>query len=163
MAEDIIMAEGPQNTEQTIQESSMKKRTPAFTWMTKKNYRHIHTIDGPIRAFKVSRPGGKSPQHPSTAPVLTCSNGAYLFVGNSANTDWTVSCGGGVNVANFDWCGGEFGPGSGSRIYDHYLLWVVEFNTYDIACIPRGSDGKIRLKSCTVVRQIVSRRRPKGA
>jgi hypothetical protein len=63
----------------------------------------------------------------------------------NANTDVSVACGAGINVATFDWCLREWRPGR--------KILVVEFEAKDIAAIPTGTDGKFRLHRCTVVRE----------
>lgn len=60
-----------------------------------------------------------------------------------ADTDPSRACAPGINVATLDWCLREWKAG--------YRILVVEFDAADIACIPTGSDGKFRLRRCTVV------------
>jgi hypothetical protein len=61
----------------------------------------------------------------------------------TANTDDTILCAEGINVATLDWCMKEWREG--------WRVLIVEFTAADIACIPIASDGKIRLHRCTVV------------
>ena len=68
--------------------------------------------------------------------------GAHIEVPN-ANTDASVDCGAGVNVATLDWCLREY--------QDGYSVRIVAFMAADIAAIPTGTDGKFRLHRCDVV------------
>jgi hypothetical protein len=93
---------------------------------------------GPMRLYKLTLPNGEGPY-----------NGGIVFrVGESyqvadANTDENESCGAGINVATLDWCLKEWQPGR--------RIFVVEFTAADIAAVPLGSDGKVRLHRCKVV------------
>ena len=75
-------------------------------------------------------------------------NGGLVYtVGQSAEVDDAVTdecalCAAGINVATLDWCIKEWEPG-------HRIL-TVDFTREDIAAIPIGTDGKIRLHRCTV-------------
>jgi Pentapeptide repeats (8 copies) len=60
-----------------------------------------------------------------------------------ANTDIHEDCGSGIHVATLDWCL--------SHWQDGYHVLIVEFEAKDIAAIPIGTGGKIRLKSCRIV------------
>jgi hypothetical protein len=59
------------------------------------------------------------------------------------NTDVGEQCGAGVNVATLDWCLKNWQTG--------YRILLVQFTAKDIACIPIATDGKFRLRKCTVV------------
>jgi hypothetical protein len=93
---------------------------------------------GAIRLYKLVTAGGSGPF-----------NGGITYrVGESyavtdANTDSTIDCGAGINVATLDWCL--------SNWQDGYRVLVVEFTKADIAAIPTATDGKIRLHRCSVV------------
>jgi hypothetical protein len=93
---------------------------------------------GTIRLYKLVTPTGEGPH-----------NGGITYrVGESyevadANTDEAEQCGAGINVASLDWCLREWRKG--------YRILVVEFTSADIAAIPIGSDGKVRLHRCAVV------------
>jgi hypothetical protein len=69
------------------------------------------------------------------------SNGAEISVVN-ANTDPSVSCGTGINVATLDWCLREWNS--------ERIIIIVEFEAKDIAAIPYGAN-KFRLHRCTVI------------
>jgi hypothetical protein len=93
---------------------------------------------GKVRLYKLVDAKGEGPF-----------NGGLIYeIGKSyrvtnADCDPRQDCGAGINVASLDWCLKEWRPG--------WRVLVVEFTTKDIACIPLGSDGKIRLHRCRVV------------
>jgi uncharacterized protein YjbI with pentapeptide repeats len=95
---------------------------------------------GAIRLYKLTRENGEGPY-----------NGGIVFRPGEtvevqdANTDENESCGAGINVATLDWCLKEWQPGR--------RVFVVEFTAADIACVPIGSDGKVRLHRCRVVEE----------
>ena len=60
-----------------------------------------------------------------------------------ADTDETVQCGTGISVATLPWCLRNHRDG--------YRVLIVEFTAKDIAAIPVGTDGKVRLHRCKVV------------
>jgi hypothetical protein len=93
---------------------------------------------GPIVAYKLVTDEWTGP----TYPGITYEIGAEIAVDN-ADTDVTVHCGRGVNVATLAWCMREWMPG--------YRILTVEFRAEDIAAIPTGTDGKFRLFRCRVV------------
>ena len=93
---------------------------------------------GAIRAYKLVTADGEGPYNGG----ITYRLGETVEVSN-ADTDPTVNCGSGINVATLDWCLREWRAG--------YRVLVVEFTAQDIAAIPTGSDGKFRLHRCTVV------------
>lgn len=97
---------------------------------------------GPIRLYKLVGATGESP---ISRVTITYEVGKSYEV-NDANTDETESCGAGINVASLDWCIREWRRG--------WRVLLVEFQPEDIACIPIGSDGKVRLHRCTVVREL---------
>lgn len=127
-----------------------------FKYMTNENMHVLCSMHDlmPIRAFKHSTADGASPYYPNRSPILTCSKGAMLFVGD-ANTVWRVQCGAGVNVATFDWCLRAAGVRTIKQLNRMgFKLWEVEFCYDDIACVPRASTGKIRLNYCKVIREV---------
>jgi hypothetical protein len=95
---------------------------------------------GPIRAYKLVDAEGQSPMQ-STEKLTYTVGRAYEVA--DANTNPTVDCGAGINVATMDWCLREYNAG--------WRVMVVEFTAADIACVPIASDGKFRLHRCTVV------------
>ena len=95
----------------------------------------------PIRAYKIvnSKYGG------------IYKSGLKYEVGKTISVDqWNDNegepCGAGINLASLDWCLREYRKG-------HKVL-LCEFNREDIVCIPVGSDGKFRVKSCKVVKEL---------
>ena len=93
---------------------------------------------GKIRAYKLVNNRNKGPYN---GGIIYRAGGTYEVSG--ANTDESVVCAAGINVATLDWCMREWVPG--------YKILVVEFTAIDIAAIPPGTDGKFRLFRCTVV------------
>jgi hypothetical protein len=93
---------------------------------------------GKIRAYKLINENGEGPY-----------NGGLIYeIGQTvsvedANTDSSVQCAAGINVADLSWCMAEWRDG-------HRIL-IVEFTAKDIACIPTATDGKFRLHRCDVV------------
>lgn len=84
--------------------------------------------------------------HEYRSPIQSTSKLTYR-VGDShsepnANTDATVQCAKGINVATLSWCVAHW--------YEGYRIMVVEFSAKDIAAIPSG-DGKFRVRKCRVV------------
>ena len=55
-------------------------------------------------------------------------------------------CGAGINLATLDWCIREWREG--------LRILICEFTATDIVCVPIGSDGKFRVKSCTPVAEL---------
>ena len=97
---------------------------------------------GAIRAFKLVNANGHGPHYTNDAPYDV---GTFHEV-NDADTDESVQCGRGLNVATLDWvCKGW---SKGQRIL------LVEHKRADIAAIPIGSDGKYRVHRLKVVREL---------
>ena len=96
---------------------------------------------GPIRAYKLVDSEYQSPIQSSGK--LTYKVGDTVEV--KADTDPTVQCGRGVNLATLPWCLRNWQSG--------YRILVCEFKRADIAAIPVG-DGKFRVRKCRVVREI---------
>jgi len=93
---------------------------------------------GPIRAYKLVTPEGIDPFNGG----ITYDVGETCEVAK-ADTDPTVHCAAGINVATLDWCLNEWKPG--------YRVLLVEFTAQDIAVIPTATNGKFRLHRCRVV------------
>ena len=106
---------------------------------------------GPIRLYKLVTHDLKSPIQHDRTRVVKYEIGAIVEVRN-ANTDPTVDCGAGVNVATLPWCLRNFGEAQ--RGDNPGRILIVEFTAADIACIPTATDGKVRLHRCTVVGEI---------
>jgi hypothetical protein len=97
---------------------------------------------GPIRALKIVTQDGHGPTYRAPRPYVV----GESYEAPDANTDETVQCGAGINVASPDWILREYQAGQ--------RVLVVEFTSADIAAIPCGSDGKFRLRRCTVVAEM---------
>jgi hypothetical protein len=93
---------------------------------------------GAIRAYKLVIENGDGP----------FKGGILYEVGKTyevaeASTDESEACGAGINLATLDWCLKEWSIGR--------RILVAEFTAADIAAIPIGSDGKFRVRRCTIV------------
>jgi hypothetical protein len=93
---------------------------------------------GKIRAYKLVNQQSEGPYN----------GGIRYEIGKSysvddANTDATVQCGSGINLATLDWCMKEWTEG--------YRIMVAEFTAKDIAAIPTATDGKFRVHRCEIV------------
>jgi len=93
---------------------------------------------GKIRAYKLVKENGEGPY-----------NGGIIYeIGKTyevkdADENETTQCAAGINLATLDWCIKEWKPGQ--------RILIAEFTAKDIAAIPVGSDGKFRVKKCTIV------------
>ena len=94
---------------------------------------------GPIRAYKLVTANEDSPIHEQQ---LRYDIGAVIEQ-EDADTNPNEPCGVGIHVATLPWVLREWRPG--------YRVLLVEFVAADIACIPTATDGKFRLRRCTVV------------
>jgi len=65
------------------------------------------------------------------------------YTEKEANTDDTVQCAKGINLATLDWCIKRWENG--------YKILIAEFTKKDIAAIPIASDGKFRVRKCKIV------------
>ena len=102
------------------------------------NLYRAYAQPGKIRAYKLVTADGEGPFNGG----ITYAVGQKYAV-EYADTDETVACGAGINLATMDWCLREW--------RDSYRVMVIEFTASDIAAIPIGTDGKFRLHRCTVV------------
>ena len=93
---------------------------------------------GKIRLYKLVTQDYESPIYHVT---LSYKMGETVVV-SDADTSENL-CGAGVNVADLPWVMHEWKKGQ--------RILIVEFEAKDIASIPTGTDGKIRLHRCTVV------------
>lgn len=96
---------------------------------------------GPIRAYKLVTAQGVGPYNGG----ITYRVGESVSV-DDAETDASIACGAGINVATLDWCLREWRDG--------YRILLVEFTAADIAAIPTATDGKFRLHRCQVVGEV---------
>ncbi len=93
---------------------------------------------GQIRAYKLAKADGTGPTYSSITYEV-----GKTYEEPEADTDESVQCSRGINLATLDWCLKEWREG--------YRVFVVEHTVADIAAIPIGSDGKYRVRRCTVV------------
>ena len=93
---------------------------------------------GPMRLFKLVTEAGVGPYNGG----ITYEVGKSYEVAD-AETDDTIHCAAGINLATLDWCIKEWNPG--------YRILIAEFAAADIASIPTCTDGKIRVHRCTIV------------
>lgn len=98
----------------------------------------MHDQPGAIRAYKLVNRDYEG----------TVVGGIVYEIGKTysepnADTDETEPCGRGIHLATLDWCLKQ------KRSSDKIL--IAEFTAADIAAIPIGSDGKFRVKKCTIV------------
>jgi hypothetical protein len=61
----------------------------------------------------------------------------------NANSNETIDCGAGINLATLDWCIKNYQNG--------YKILVAEFRAEDIATIPVATDGRFRVRHCKIV------------
>ena len=94
---------------------------------------------GKIRAYKLVTAEGASPIN---GTKLTYRLGETVEEAN-ANTDEAYQCSAGISLATLDWCLREWCEG--------WRILVCEFEATDIAAIPTATDGKFRVRRCTVV------------
>jgi uncharacterized protein YjbI with pentapeptide repeats len=93
---------------------------------------------GPIRLYKLVTAEGVGPFNGG----ITYAVGQSYAVAD-ADTDETVQCGAGINLATLDWCLKGWREG--------WRILVAEFTAADIAAIPIGTDGKLRVRRCRIV------------
>lgn len=98
----------------------------------------LYEQPGKIRAYKLVNALYQSPYISRFEYHVGCK----LEV-SDANSDPTLFCGAGINVATLDWCL--------SRWREGFHIMIVEFTAADIAVIPTATDGKFRLYRCEVV------------
>lgn len=94
---------------------------------------------GPIRLYKLVTHDLQSPMYHKQLNYIM----GEEVCETEADTNDRVPCGAGISVATLDWCIRKW------RKTNRIL--IVEFTAADIACIPVGTDGKIRLHRCRVV------------
>jgi hypothetical protein len=97
---------------------------------------------GPIRAYKLVDAEYRSPIQPHGKLAYTVGQTVSVV---KVDLDEAVQCGAGINLATLPWCMREWHTG--------YHILVVEFTAADIVAIPIG-DGKFRVRSCTVIREL---------
>jgi hypothetical protein len=93
---------------------------------------------GQIRAYKLVTAEGVGPFNGGITYKL---GGSYEVADADANE--LVACGVGINLCTLDWALKEWCPG--------YRILVAEFTREDIAAIPIATDGKFRVRRCSIV------------
>ena len=82
-------------------------------------------------------------------PTLTYTVGE-TYTEPNFEADENVNCGPGINLASLDWCLREWQPG--------YRVLIASFKRKhgndDNICVPIGSDGKFRVRSCKIVGEV---------
>jgi hypothetical protein len=100
---------------------------------------------GEIRAYKLVTANGHGPNYPTLAYTV-----GETYTEPDFEADEHVDCGPGINLASLDWCLREWQPG--------YRIFIAsfgrEFNGMDNICVPIGSDGKFRVRSCRIVSEL---------
>ena len=100
---------------------------------------------GEIRAYKLVTKDGHGPNYPAFAYSV-----GQAYTEPNFEADERVSCGPGINLASLDWCLRNWQPG--------YRILVASFEgkhgTEDNICVPIGSDGKFRVRSCKIVSEV---------
>lgn len=103
---------------------------------------------GAIRLYKIVEATGVGIYaHTNGYEPITYEVGGTYEVAD-ADTDEMRDCGCGIHLATLPWCLGEWQ--SGRRIL------VAEFTTADIAAIPMTGAGKVRVRRCHIVREMVA-------
>ena len=92
---------------------------------------------GKIRAYKLVDEQNEGPYNGGIKYIV----GQSISVDNADTSD--EQCAAGINIASLDWCMKEWEPGR--------KILLVEFEAKDIASIPLGTDGKLRVHRCDVV------------
>lgn len=94
---------------------------------------------GSIRLYKLVTANMRSP---ISSKIIKYAIGETVEERN-VNCDDTEHCAAGISLATLDWCLKEWWPGC--------RILIAEFHREDIAAIPIGSDGKIRVKRCKII------------
>ncbi len=98
----------------------------------------LHDQPGPIRLYKLVTAEGVGPFNGGLAYAVGAS-----YAVTDADTNEKTQCGAGINLATLDWCLANYQPG--------YRILVAEFTAADLAAVPIGSEGKVRVHRCTIV------------
>ena len=93
---------------------------------------------GKIRAYKLVTAELTGPYYPTT----TYEHGKTVTADVTCD-DVHQQCAPGISVATLDWCMRNWKEG--------YRILIVEFDRADLVCIPIATDGKFRVRECTVV------------
>ena len=104
---------------------------------------------GVQRWFKIV---GRDYQSPTQSIKITYTVGETVTVPD-ADTDPDRDCGAGINVATLDWLYKEYKLFSAENRAKYRLL-AIDCEAKDIACIPNGTTGKVRLKKGMVFSEL---------
>jgi uncharacterized protein YjbI with pentapeptide repeats len=100
---------------------------------------------GEIRAYKLVTAERTGPTYPS----ITYEVGKTYTESNFC-TDESQQCAAGINLATLDWCLKGWRPG--------FRIFIASFKRKhgndDNICVPIGSDGRFRVKSCKIVGEV---------
>ena len=127
-----------------LSRADLSGATGVNKYLTSPMYMLLDQI-GEIRAYKLVTAEGHGPHY----PTLTYTVGeTYTEPNFEANEH--VDCGPGINLASLDWCLKEWRPG--------YRILIASFKRRhgndDNICVPIGSDGKFRVRSCKIVKEL---------
>lgn len=110
-----------------------------------RRYKHEQTplIDlkdqiGPIRLYKLVNANGCAIFYPTIRYTI-----GETYTVNDVNSDESVECGSGINLGTLSWCVRNW--------KNNERILIAEFSRDDIACIPTGNDGRIRVRKCKIV------------
>ena len=131
-------------SEADLSGANLFRATGVNKYLTSPMYMLLDQI-GEIRAYKLVTAEG----HGHHYPTLTYTVGeTYTEPNFEANEH--VDCGPGINLASLDWCLKEWRPG--------YRILIASFKRRhgndDNICVPIGSDGKFRVRSCKIVKEL---------
>jgi len=102
-----------------------------------------------IQGYKLVRPGGRNYIH---TKYKTYKIGREYKI--KADTRQDYDCSYGLNVGTWDWCKKNKPTSNFISIPmppANYKVLVVHFRVKDVACIPNGTDGKLRLHKGLIV------------
>jgi hypothetical protein len=98
----------------------------------------LHDQPGTIRAYKLVNEKNEGPYNGGIVYKI-----GETYEVKNANTDPQEQCAAGINLATLDWCMKNWREG--------YRIFIAEFTAEDIAVIPTATDGKFRVRKCTLV------------
>lgn len=129
--------EGADLSEANLSEANLSRAKNVNKYLTTPLYMLLDQ-PGKIRAYKLVNNKNEG-----------IYNGGIVYeigkeiVENDFDDDELNECGKGIHLATLYWCMQEW--------LNNYKILICEFTKDDIAAIPIGSDGKFRVKKCTVV------------
>ena len=127
-----------------LSRADLSGATGVNKYLTSPMYMLLDQI-GEIRAYKLVTQDGHGPHYPAFTYTV---GETYTEPNFEANEH--VDCGPGINLASLDWCLKEWRPG--------YRILIASFKRRhgndDNICVPIGSDGKFRVRSCKIVKEL---------